>query len=251
MASARSVAVLLYHHVGPVRQAACRGLTVIPQSFARQIATISAMGYTAILPDDWAAYVRGEGDVPERCVMITFDDAYADLVEHALPVLEKHSYPAIVFVATSLVGKTINCNPDQSEATLPIMSDAQIKQWSSRGVTFGAHSRTHADLTALSATQAEGEITGSKEDLAAITGQDVTAFAYPYGKYNSALEPIVGAHYKTAFTVEEGINDSSTPLTSLNRTMVQHKDSVVDVLLRARYGKSVLQKILNTMTPRA
>jgi len=209
------------------------------------------MGYTAILPGDWAAYVRGDGDVPERSLMITFDDAYSDLAEHALPVLEKHGYPAIVFVPTSLVGKSINCNPAESGAMLPIMSRDEIQHWSARGVTFGAHSRTHADLTTLTPGDAELEITGSKDDLAAMTGQEITAFAYPFGRHNTQLESIVASSYTVAFTVEEGINDSSTPLTALNRTMVQHKDTVVDVLLRTRYGKSVLQNIRQSLTPRA
>jgi peptidoglycan/xylan/chitin deacetylase (PgdA/CDA1 family) len=250
MQEGRSVATLLYHHVGPVRESSCRGLTVTPQSFARQIATMSAMGYTAILPDDWGAYVHGEGDVPDRCVMITFDDAYSDLVEHAFPVLERHRYPATVFVPTSLIGKSINCNPDQPDAKLPIMSEDEIRHWSAKGVTFGAHSRTHADLTSLDRFQLDEEIEGSKDDLARITGQNVTAFAYPYGHLNQQVEAAVASHYRLAFTAEEGLNDTFTRLTALNRTMVQHKDTVVDVLLRARYGKSVLQRIRQTVTAR-
>jgi peptidoglycan/xylan/chitin deacetylase (PgdA/CDA1 family) len=250
MAAERSFAILLYHHVGPVREEACKGLTVLPQAFARQMGTLSAMGYTAILPDDWAAYTRGEGDVPERCVMITFDDAYADLVEHALPVLERHSFPAIVFVPTSLVGKTIACNPGQPGAQLPIMSREQIARWARRGVIFGAHSRTHADLTTLSRADADAEIAGSKSDLAAMTLSEVTTFAYPYGKHDRQVEEMVAANYSVAFSIDEGINDASTPLLKLNRTMVQHKDTVVDVLLRARYGKSVLQKMRQTIAPR-
>jgi len=251
MAPARSVAVLLYHHVGPLREQACRGLTVSPQAFARQIATMSAMGYTAILPDDWAAYARREGDIPDRSVMVTFDDAYSDLAEHALPVLEKHGYPATVFVPTSLIGQSIGCNPEVPGAMLPIMSAEQIRHWSGRGVTFGAHSRSHSDLTTLDISEAEVEMTGSKNDLAQLTGQNVTAFAYPYGRFNPALQSIAASNYSVAFTVEEGLNDSSTPLTALHRTMVQHKDSVVDVLLRARYGKSVLQRIRQTVIARA
>jgi peptidoglycan/xylan/chitin deacetylase (PgdA/CDA1 family) len=247
----RSLAILLYHHVGPIREEACKGLTVLPHAFLRQMRTLSAMGYTAILPDDWAAFTRGEGDVPERCVMITFDDAYSDLVEHALPVLEQHSYPAVVFVPTALAGKTIQCNPRWPDAQLSIMSREEILEWAARGVTFGAHSRTHADLTTLDRVDAEDEIAGSRSDLSDMTGGAVTAFAYPYGKLNPLVEGIVAANFSVAFSIDEGINVASTPLLRLRRTMVQHKDSVVDVLLRARYGKSVLQKIRQTVVPRA
>jgi peptidoglycan/xylan/chitin deacetylase (PgdA/CDA1 family) len=238
-----AVAALLYHHVGPVTHEACRGLTVAPAAFSRQISTLSAMGYTAILPDDFAAHVRGETEAPTRSVMITFDDAYADLCTHVFPILEKHSFPATVFVPTALVGSTIQCSPKNPDARMQLMSAGEIAQWSERGVMFGAHSRSHADLTMLDPSSAVDEIIGSRDDLATITGKPVTSFAYPFGKFNSAIESVVKSNFTTAFTIEEGLNELSTSTTALNRTMVQHGDSLVDVLLRARYGKSVLQRV--------
>jgi peptidoglycan/xylan/chitin deacetylase (PgdA/CDA1 family) len=238
-----SVATLLYHHVGPVTQEACRGLTIDPAAFSRQISTLSAMGYTAILPDDFAAHVRGEIEAPDRCVIITFDDAYADLCTHAFPILEKHSFPATVFVPTALVGSTIQCSPKNPEARMQLMSAEEIGEWARRGVRFGAHSRSHADLTSLDPASAVDEILGSKDDLATITGKPVTSFAYPFGKFNPAIESVVQTNFTTAFTIEEGLNDETVSLTALNRTMVQHGDSLVDVLLRARYGRSVLQRV--------
>lgn len=243
MSEARSVAVLLYHHVGPEREAACRGLTVTPEAFARHVATMSAMGYTAITPDDWVAYVHGAREIPERCVMITFDDAYRDLVEYALPVLERKSFPATVFVPTSLIGKSIQCNPREPGAQLPIMTEADIREWSARGVTFGAHSRSHVDLTSIGMPAARAEIRGSQSDLSEIIGSRCCAFAYPYGKYTDEIEELVGECFDIAFTIEEGMNDASVLLSSMKRTMVQHGDTIVDLLLRARYGRSVFDKI--------
>jgi peptidoglycan/xylan/chitin deacetylase (PgdA/CDA1 family) len=87
------------------------------------------------------------------------------------------------------------------------------------------------------------EIRESKSDLESIVGSPVKAFAYPYGKRNESVEAMVRDTYDIAFGIEEGINDSSTPLSRLYRTMIQHGDTIVDVLLRARYGRSVLQRI--------
>lgn len=243
MSDMRTVAVLLYHHVGPERESRCRGLTVPPESFARHISTMSAMGYCAITPDDWVAYVHGAREIPDRCVMITFDDAYQDLVEYAFPVLEKKSFPATVFVPTGLIGKTIQCNPDAADATLPIMTESQIREWAERGVLFGAHSRLHIDLTSCPFAVARDEIRRCQADLAEIIGGRVGSFAYPYGKLNDDVETMVDECFDIAFTVDEGINDSTTPLSAMKRTMVQHGDTIVDLLLRARYGKSVLQTI--------
>jgi len=204
---------------------------------------MSAMGYTAITPDDWVAYVHGAREIPERCVMITFDDAYQDLSEHALPALERKSFPATVFVPTSLVGKSIPCNPREPGATLPIMTATEIREWASRGVIFGAHSRSHIDLTSCPVRVAQDEIRGSQADLTNIIGGRVGAFAYPYGKLNDDVEEMADECFDISFTIEEGINDATTPLSSMKRTMVQHGDTIVDLLLRARYGRSVLDKI--------
>jgi peptidoglycan/xylan/chitin deacetylase (PgdA/CDA1 family) len=243
MSSSREIAVLLYHHVGPVIESQCRGLTVTPAAFSRQIATLSALGWTTIAPDDWAGHVHGECDIPPRSVIITFDDAYADLVEHALPVLEKRSFLSTVFVPTALIGQSIQCHPQHAGAMLPIMSEEQIVEWSERGVSFGAHSRTHVDLTELSPADLTDEIIGSRDDLAALTGRAIRSFAYPYGRVDRRVHDIVARCFSVAFTIEEGVNDIRTPLASLRRTMVQHGDSVADVCLRARYGKSVLQNL--------
>jgi peptidoglycan/xylan/chitin deacetylase (PgdA/CDA1 family) len=141
------------------------------------------------------------------------------------------------------VGSTIQCSPKNPDARMQLMSAGEIAQWSARGVMFGAHSRSHADLTSLDLASAIDEIIGSKDDLATMIGKPVTSFAYPFGKFNPAIESVVNSNFTTAFTIEEGLNELSTSLTALNRTMVQHGDSLVDVLLRARYGKSVLQRV--------
>lgn len=205
--------------------------------------TIAALGLTPITPDQWAAHVHGRENVPARSVLITFDDAYADLVEYAFPVLEKLFFPSTVFVPTSLIGGLCRCSSHSPDASLPVMNAVQIKEWSERGVTFGAHSRTHADLTTLDAAQLDHEVLGSRDDLSALTGRVVTSFAYPYGRLTPAVRDVVTDAFSTAFTTEEGTNDLQTPLSSLRRTMVQHGDSIVDVCLRTRYGKSAFQDI--------
>src|SRR6478672_9637761 len=161
-----SVAALLYHHVGPIREPACRGLTVESESFRKQMGALSAMGYTTITPSDWSRHVKGEADCPERCFMLTFDDAYADLIANAFPVLKKYRFSATVFVPTSLAGGTIACSPSNPDAFLPLMSRNEIVEWAAEGIEFGAHSRSHADLATLSPAEAEEEIVGSGNDLA-------------------------------------------------------------------------------------
>ncbi|MGK2961550.1 MAG: polysaccharide deacetylase family protein [Gemmatimonadaceae bacterium] len=231
---------LLYHYIGPVEHESCRGLTVIPQAFASQMKALSAMGYTSITPSQIADPSQA---ISERSLLITFDDAYEALETFAFPILERVGLRAAVFVPTALLGGSIPCSPRSSEPTLKLMTADRISHWASRGFEFGAHTRTHADLTTLDPEQMEEEVTGSRDDLAAITGRPVVAFAYPYGRYDVRSASFVNETFPLAFTAESGMNDAGTPPHMLRRTMVQHSDSVVDVCLRARYGSSIFERI--------
>lgn len=105
----RTSAALLYHHVGPLAEGRCRGLNVTASAFASQVRALSALGFESILVSDWIAYTEGRAGIPDRPLIITFDDAYASLTEHALPLLERHGFSATVYVPTALVGRTIAC----------------------------------------------------------------------------------------------------------------------------------------------
>ena len=246
MNSARTVSVLLYHHVGPAAPEACRGLHVTAAAFSRQMATLAAMGHTTILPAEWAGYVRGEWELPANAIMITFDDAYEDLVAHALPVLSRHGFSATVFVPTALIGQPLQCNPSMRGATLRLMTAQQITEAAASGIEFGAHTRTHASLDRLEPSEVVDEIRGSRDDLAGIIGREVTAFAYPYGRVSPTAMKLASDLFTTSFIVENGLNDRDTPLNALRRTMVQHGDTVADVCLRARFGGSVIERFRTT-----
>jgi peptidoglycan/xylan/chitin deacetylase (PgdA/CDA1 family) len=237
------VAVLLYHHVGPVRVESCRGLTVTPESFSRQMKALAALGYSTVTPSQLADSIKGGAELPPQSFLITFDDGYRDLVEFALPELQRRSFCPTVFIPTSLIGGTLGCSSRDPSGVMPIMSREEIVEWHRRGVVFGAHSRSHPDLTTLNDDELADEVRGSRDDLSSIIGEKVDAFAYPYGKTTDKVRAVVSEVYDSAFTVEEGLNAKGTDAHLLRRTMVQHNDSIVDVCLRVRFGKSAMQSL--------
>ena len=245
-----NIAALLYHNVGHVTAEECRGLTVTPEAFAHHMGALDAMGFKTIRTEDWINYVKEGREIPSRAMMITFDDAYASLAEYAFGELEKRKFTAVVFVSTSLVGGSLGCRPEPGASELPILSSAQIAEWSRRGIEFGAHAHRHVDLTTLSPEEAERELDESKRELSRITGVAVAALAYPYGASSEAVRASAASRFAACFTIEEGLNDRTTPLHSLKRTMVQHGDNVADICLRAAYGKSPLEKIRTVVTER-
>lgn len=168
--------------------------------------------------------------------MITFDDGYADLAEHAFPPLLAAGFSAVVFVVTGLIGASnVWDTPLGGHALLDVGS---IKTWDKRGIEFAAHTRTHRDLAKLSSEQAQDEAAASRDDLERLLEHPVRAFAYPYGKPDERTRRIVAGLFPIAFTAFEGRNPDGADRSRLARTMVQRFDTPLDTALRVRLGYS-------------
>jgi peptidoglycan/xylan/chitin deacetylase (PgdA/CDA1 family) len=232
--SSRRVAVLLYHHVGnPRPETRHLALTVTPERFRRQVQWLRWRGYKGITPAQWLAWRTTGERLPERPVLFTFDDAYADCATFAFPVLERFGFRSAIFVISGQVGGTTPWDG------LSMMTMEQIRYWNTHGVEIGAHTRTHPDLTAASEEAVADEVAGSKEDLIK-AGLSPLSFAYPYGSLDQRVQKSVERVFSLAFTCEEGLNDLRTDPLLLKRTMVQPSDTLLDIEFRARFGKDPL-----------
>lgn len=239
----RWLPVLLYHHVGPDPHGLPTWLTLMPKVFERQIAWLARRGFSAIGPSDWLAWREGRGQLPPKPVLITFDDAYAEIATHALPVLKQHGFSALVFVVTgSMSGVNAWDAFPLGGARPALMSPSDVAIWARHGVDFGAHGRTHTDLRSLSGRELESEVRGSRQDLEALVDTPIRCFAYPYGLYDDASRNVVAATYDLAFTAEEGINGLRTDPYRLRRTAPYPNDTLLDVECRVRLGRIPLAR---------
>ncbi len=121
---------------------------------------------------------------------ITFDDAFANLLDHALPVTTRYGIPVTIFAVTGNLGATPRwlMRPGHPEAFERTMTATEIRRADClRGVTFGAHGATHRSLVSLSPLVARGELLASKNCLEGIVGRRVIAFAFPYGDWTPSL----------------------------------------------------------------
>lgn len=232
----RRLAVLMYHHVGPARSGTYPDLTVSPEAFTRQIASLARHGYKAISPQEYLRARRGEAPLPKRAVMLTFDDGYADIAEHALPVLERFGFGSAVFIVTGEIGGTNSWDEARGSGTHRLLTREQIITWQAKGVEFGAHTRVHASLPSLETRELPEEIAGSGDDLERLTGCPPVAFAYPYGEYDERALEVARSACQLAFTTEEGLNWLATDPHRLRRTMAMPDDTGWDTLLRVRLG---------------
>lgn len=235
----RSCPALLYHRVGPFRPGAHVELTVSPERFERQIRWLVRRGYSGISPTDWLASARGSKPLPPKPIMLTFDDAYADTAEYALPVLQRNGFSGAVFVVTGRLGGTNTWDEAEGSETLRLMTEEQVRYWAMRGIEFGAHSRTHPHLPKLSEARIADEVMGSKNDLAGLLENPVASFAYPYGEFSAEVLKFVQDGFDLAFTAEEGMNDLQDDPYLLKRAFVGPNESFCEFIFNVRSGRSM------------
>jgi peptidoglycan/xylan/chitin deacetylase (PgdA/CDA1 family) len=229
--------VLIYHHVGSRSPRAPHpSLTVSIDQFLRQMAWLNRRGYHTITPSQWLAYRDRSEPLPPKPVMITFDDAYADLEAAALPAMQRYGFTGVIFAITGRLGL-----PTAWDG-LATMSCEQLLHCAARGMEIGAHTRNHPDLSALEAGQLASEIAGSRHDLEQ-AGLRPLCFAYPFGSYNEAARKSAESVFRLAFTEREGRNTRLTEPLQMRRTMVLPCDTPLDFALRVALGWSPLGRL--------
>ncbi len=166
---------------------------------------------------DWSALHVGPGGPSRwpgrrsRCVRITFDDAFENLLENALPILAEFGVPAVVFAVPGNLGRTPQWDmaPGHPERGERIMTAEQLRAISGEDVTIGSHSQTHADLTRLSVEALQRELTESRVRLEEFTGRPVRDLALPYGACNDrVVEMAHQAGYERIYTLEPRVHAS-------------------------------------------
>jgi peptidoglycan/xylan/chitin deacetylase (PgdA/CDA1 family) len=122
-----------------------------------------------------------------RAVALTFDDGFAALYEHALPVLLRHRLPATVFVvARTLVDdRPIDWIDPEPPAPQRALSGEQIRAMREMGIAFGSHSFAHHDLTSLTEDECLRDLRRSREVLEEFLGEPTRVLAYPYGRHSA------------------------------------------------------------------
>src|SRR4029077_16796979 len=133
--------------------------------------------------------------------------AYADLIQNALPVLQRHGFTAAVFVVSKHLGGSSTWDIPLGYPSRPLMAAEQGRQAKAQGFEIGAHTRTHPDLRTLDHPELISELEGCRKDLEALTGAAVTAFAYPFGAYNEVVRGCANDFFALAFSCKPGLNN--------------------------------------------
>jgi peptidoglycan/xylan/chitin deacetylase (PgdA/CDA1 family) len=243
---------LAYHAIDELDRAETRYVVPV-RRFARQMAWLESRGYRVISLASFLEQRRLHRVPPARSVVITFDDGYADVSSHASPVLARHGFPATVFLVSGAMGGAMDWDRASELAGRPLLSYGDALRLADAAFDIGAHTQTHRDLTTVSPDTARAEIVGSRDDLERQLGRPVTAFAYPYGRYDAAAASIAAdAGFLAACGMEPGRNTAAVPAHRLRRVEVLGTDSLLRFGLTVWLGRRLeLRRAVTGTTRRA
>ncbi|MGZ4644307.1 MAG: polysaccharide deacetylase family protein [Blastococcus sp.] len=222
------VPVLLYHAVTTTPGSHIAGFTVTPDEFARQLDAVLEAGCTPLTFGELLSVeARGGADRPDRPVVITFDDGYADFAASALPALRARSLTSTLFVTTGWLDGGTTREPGPTD---PMLAWSQLPELLDAGVELGAHSHSHPQLDTLTATALRDELVTPKEQLEDALGRPIDLLAYPHG-YNGPRVRRAAREggYRAAAAVRNALHRPGEDPFAVARLMVTRTTTARDV----------------------
>ncbi|MBR5914404.1 MAG: polysaccharide deacetylase family protein [Selenomonadaceae bacterium] len=185
------VPILLYHQVNNIDQ---DSLTLTVEQFDAQIKYLVDEGYTIITPTELLDAWDGNGSLPPKPAVITFDDGHVEFYKNVFPILKKYNVKATVFVVTDF----LNLYPNY-------LTWDQAREMQASGlVDFESHTLNNRVLTKIkSRDKLWDQIYGSKQAIEWYLKKPVQYIAYPGGQYDVDVEDLskeVG--YRAGFTLD-------------------------------------------------
>ncbi|MFN4319920.1 MAG: polysaccharide deacetylase family protein [Aquificaceae bacterium] len=216
-----STKILTYHNVGkPPKEAKLKTLFVGKEQLKRQLKLLKLLSFDFLSLKDLLLNKK-----VKRGVLLTFDDAYADFWENALPIFMELEVRCLIFVPVALVESYNKWDYERIRVKKPIMNWEQIKELYNLGFEIGSHSLTHPYLSKIDPQKAWEEIYTSKNILEDKLGTEIKAFCYPYGDYNQQVRDMVEkAGYSIAFTTKHGSFEKSRDLFEVRRITIFGND---------------------------
>ena len=250
VAADEKLTILSYHEVADPGEALSPAYAVRPTMFVRQMDWLRNNGYHFVTLDDLLEDEAGRKPLPDKAVLITFDDGYRSMYDHAWPILKAWKIPAVVAVVGIWEDDRTTVNFDGK--IIPrekLMSWKELRELADSGlVEIGSHSfdlhrgikgnPQGSDQPAATTRRwlgtdsgyeseieyrqrVESDMAKSSSEIKAHIGRAPRVIAWPYGRYNSiARDAAIRRGMTIGLTLDDGANMAETPLWKLRRILV-------------------------------
>ncbi len=183
--------VLTYHSIsrGP------KPLCIAPHELERHLDMLAGAGFEPLPLAELVHRLSGDRPLPRRSFALTFDDGYRNFRQAALPLLARRGLPSTLFVTAASDRGGLSRGTGE-----PLLALDELPELARSDVEIGAHSVSHADLTAIDDDALERELTDCRQILEGHAGRAVEHFAYPFGRFDARVRIAVGERFSTACT---------------------------------------------------
>lgn len=230
MSATHRISILMYHQVGRFRPMRSHRANYCDAGrFARQMRLIARLGYRVIDLDTAFDCLAGRRPTPRRAAVLTFDDAYDNFADSALPVLRRHGFPATVYAISGWLGRRAEWFAKDPGREQPgLMSAERLREIHAAGMTVGSHTASHVKLAESSPEVQRRELADSKAALEDVLGVEVRHLCYPFGSFDlDTLRAAQSAGYGSATTCLRGVATPADHPLALPRKAISYGDNLI------------------------
>jgi peptidoglycan/xylan/chitin deacetylase (PgdA/CDA1 family) len=216
----------MYHYISnpPATADVYRvGLSLPPETFSQHLDYLAEQGYTTIHLQDLISYLqRGAPPLPQKPIILTFDDGYLDNYENAFPILQAHHMVATFFIITDFADLAATDAHYARYATWD-----KLAEMDAAGMELGSHTRNHPDLAGKDDDFLIWQALGSSQTLEANLGKKPRVVAYPSGSYDADVIRIFqSAGFWGGVTTKPGVEHRTGAVFELQRLRILHDTGV-------------------------
>lgn len=231
----------MYHRVGIPSTDNDIKYCIAPDTFAAQMNVFARNGYRGVSIERLLEWMEGGRPLGANELVITFDDGFRGVLEHAFPVLNALGWPATVFLVADEIGGTDEWHSatDPEGVRHRLLNADDIRTLQACGWSFHSHTCTHASLTHLDDESLRTELVRSRAALTDLLGDQPYCLAYPYGHVDDRVESAARkAGYRAAFSVQPGFNRRDVNPFRIRRLDVFGFDTPRVLLRKVRLGSN-------------
>ncbi len=237
--------ILMYHMISehlPKNESKFNRLRVEPAEFEKQLIWLKENGFKSFTLSE---LVQLE-NIPEKSVVLTFDDGYEDNFTNAFPLLQKYGFKATIYIVLNRFENNWATDKDLDKASSELnrekmLSNEQIKTMLDSGlIEIGSHTLDHVNLPKLNKKEKERQLIESKKQIEEIFDIKCDSFAYPFGFYDKdSVEIVQNAGYTNATTTVNGVFDKNKYSNfEIPRIMVSGRQGLYAFILKMKKGKN-------------